>query len=759
MNPTADPSAGHTSLRLVEHICIGSVVLIAGVILLAWMFPAFASFLPHGWDLMKVNTAIGMLLAAAGLWTVGAMPSLHTSASQALAAALSLLAVLILLEHLAGIRLHMDTWLAADAASPEPGLTSAQTAVGLLLLGLAILCTTRRAGVVSMVADALAFALVGFLLVLLAGYLYGASRLVGESSLIRVSPQTLVCFALLVCIAVSRRVVYGGFSPLLTQSRIGRVVLITAPLMIGLIYATGFFYIYVRQNAYLNRSDGVALSVSALSMVVLYVILLMATRINRLEQNVRGLLQKRSEAQLQESEQRYMEAVEQSISGFVVRRADGQLILVNEAYRKMTGYSREELLTLKARDLVVDQGVIERVQRLQAGESAHIETFLKRKDGSLLEVEYVTQHLKNGNFQSFLLDISYRKNIQKARDESERRYVELVDQALEGIMVRKPGGDIVFVNETFCRMLHYHRDELLHLNIRDIVHPDDAETVQQIQRLGHGGHLRLQKRMLRKDREVVYADVSAKRLRNGDIQTTVQDITEQHAAEERERIYTEELRQMSRRLSEAQETERRAIARELHDEVGQSLTATRINLRDLEQEAVGGPFAERLTAASSIIAELLSKVRQMSLDLHPSVLDDLGLAPALRWCVRTRITGSKLEVVLDMPEELPRFDGMAEITLFRVVQEALSNVLRHAEARHVTVKLRHASGRLDLSVKDDGRGFDTAAARRHAISGKSLGLLGMEERVRLAGGEIMFESVPGKGTELRVSLPASLRQE
>jgi two-component system sensor histidine kinase UhpB len=208
---------------------------------------------------------------------------------------------------------------------------------------------------------------------------------------------------------------------------------------------------------------------------------------------------------------------------------------------------------------------------------------------------------------------------------------------------------------------------------------------------------------------------------------------------------------------EAQETERRAIARDLHDEVGQSLTATRINLRDLEVEAKEGPFAKRLTDASNIISELLGKVRQMSLDLHPSVLDDLGLGPALSWCVRTRTTGSNLQVTLDVPGGLPRFADMAEITLFRIFQEALSNALRHSQAKHLQARIRHADGQLFMTVKDDGRGFDADAARRTALSGKSLGLLGMQERARLAGGELTLTSAPGRGTEVNVSLPAQER--
>ena len=139
------------------------------------------------------------------------------------------------------------------------------------------------------------------------------------------------------------------------------------------------------------------------------------------------------------------------------------------------------------------------------------------------------------------------------------------------------------------------------------------------------------------------------------------------------------------------------------------------------------------------------------------MLDDLGLVAALRWCVRTRTTGSNLQVTLDVPEELPRFDGMMEITLFRVFQEALSNVLKHAQASHLHVSLRYVPDSLDLTMKDDGIGFDAEAARRHALSGKSLGLLGMQERVRLAGGTISLESSPGKGSKIHVSVPGQGR--
>ena len=754
LSPTEPDTQLLQRLHVLERVCLSATAFIAIVILVGWLSPAFASLLPHGWDLMKVNTAIGMLLAAAGLWSSASMSSPYTSVSRVLAAVLSLLALLILLEHLTGMRLGMDTWLAADAASPNPGLPSVRTATGLLLLGLVIRCSVSRAGTLSMVADAISFALIGFMFVLLSGYLYGSASLAGESSLILVSPQTLICFVLLVFVVIVRRVAYGGFSALFKQSKVGRVVLITAPLVIALIYTTGFFYIFVRQRDYLSRTDGVALSVAALSMVVLYVMVMMATRINRLEQSVRDLLLGHSRTELQESERRYTELVEQSISGFVVRRPDGQLLLVNEAYRRMTGYGLEELLTLKARDMVDDTAVLDKVARLQPGESTRIETLLKRKDGSLLEVQYVTQRLRNGNLQSVLLDISDRKRAEKARAESEQRYAELVDQALEGITVRTPTGEFLFVNDAFCSMLGYAHAELLRMSITDVVHPEDVETIKQVQRLNSGGNLRLEKRMRRKDGRIVHVQVSARRLHDGNFQSTVQDVSERKEAELRSQIYMEELRQMSQRLLEAQETERRVIARELHDEIGQALTATRMNLRDLEQQASGSPLAQRAADASGIVAQLLQQVRQLSLDLHPTVLDDLGLAASLRWLARTRAGGGQLNMVLELQEDLPRFTSAVEHTAFRVFQEALSNVLRHSGARNLSVKLASQGDRLQLEVRDDGHGFDPEAARTHALAGASLGVIGMQERARLADGHIVIESSPGQGTLVRVSLPA-----
>jgi len=447
----------------------------------------------------------------------------------------------------------------------------------------------------------------------------------------------------------------------------------------------------------------------------------------------------------------------------------GLIALVNSQTERLFGYKRTELLGQTIEMLVparfrgphpgLRDGYLHDPEERTMG--AGRELFGLRKDGSEVPVEIGLNPINIADRRFVLasiIDITQRKLAETAYQSSERRYAELVEQALEGIMVRKPTGKIIFANHMLCSMLGYSRAEFLCMSIWDIVVPEDADTIEQVQQLNKGGSLRLEKRMRHKDDRSVHVEVSARRLSDGNLQSTIQDVSERKQAEERAGVYMEELRFMSRRLLEAHENERRAIARELHDEVGQALTATNIKLQELARQAGTGPMAANAADAAAIVSQLLQQVRQLSLNLHPSVLDDLGLAAAFRWCVRTRAAHDGIEIVLDVPEDIPRFPTLIENTLFRVFQESLSNVLRHAQAKHLTVSLRYEDGSLKLLVQDDGRGFDPDTARTHAMMGTSLGVIGMQERMRLAGGKIVIESKPGAGTQIRVTLSASPRE-
>jgi signal transduction histidine kinase/HAMP domain-containing protein len=221
----------------------------------------------------------------------------------------------------------------------------------------------------------------------------------------------------------------------------------------------------------------------------------------------------------------------------------------------------------------------------------------------------------------------------------------------------------------------------------------------------------------------------------------------------------EQLQALSRRLLSAQEAERRRIARELHDEIGQVLTAVKMNLRAAQFHLAGSALASDLEESIAAVERTLQQVRDLSLDLHPSLLDDLGLVPALRWLVARQAQQAGLSVQFAADPLDHRLSPDLEITCFRLVQEALTNVVRHAHAHQVYVELRHGDDEMQLTVRDDGVGFDVQPVLESAMRGASLGLLGMRERVLLAGGQIDIASAPGRGTEIRVRFPMDGREE
>lgn len=222
---------------------------------------------------------------------------------------------------------------------------------------------------------------------------------------------------------------------------------------------------------------------------------------------------------------------------------------------------------------------------------------------------------------------------------------------------------------------------------------------------------------------------------------------------EKERTRTEdaerELRLLSQKLVRAQEEERRHIARELHDEVGQMLTALKVELGNLDRlrNARDEDYRRHLDDAKQLAAQTLVSVRTMASGLRPSVLDDLGLGPALQWQARefSRHTGVPVEVsVQDLPPDLP---DVHRTCIYRVVQEALTNCARHSEAAHIEINVHREDGILVLSVSDNGRGLPYGGG----VAG--LGLRGMEERVRELGGRFSIDSHPGDGTTVKASIP------
>ena len=209
---------------------------------------------------------------------------------------------------------------------------------------------------------------------------------------------------------------------------------------------------------------------------------------------------------------------------------------------------------------------------------------------------------------------------------------------------------------------------------------------------------------------------------------------------------------LSRRLLRIQEAERRQLALDLHDQLGQVLTGIRLNLQQAQRESRQAKAGKRLTEAIGMLDSALNQVRQWSFDLRPPLLDDLGLASALRWYLDRQVRGFVIPH-LKTPRSEKRLPSEVETTCFRLAQEALTNVVRHAKAKNVWIELRQNSREAQLELRDDGLGFDVAAAQNRAVTGASLGLLGMQERVRLCQGKLEIISSPGCGTKVLATIP------
>ncbi len=216
--------------------------------------------------------------------------------------------------------------------------------------------------------------------------------------------------------------------------------------------------------------------------------------------------------------------------------------------------------------------------------------------------------------------------------------------------------------------------------------------------------------------------------------------------------YNEQMQQLPRQILRAQEEERQRLARELHDEAAQALTSLLVHLRLLERAYEPQKAQAQVQALRELTAQALEEVRRVALDLRPTILDDLGLGPALEWRVDEFTAASGIEATIQVDGLGQRLPRDIELAFYRIGQESLSNIARHAQAQHVAVSLRRINGHLSLEVVDDGVGFDPAGVKpTHTPRG--LGLLGMRERMAMVNGHLMIESQPGQGTRIVAEAP------
>jgi two-component system sensor histidine kinase UhpB len=223
----------------------------------------------------------------------------------------------------------------------------------------------------------------------------------------------------------------------------------------------------------------------------------------------------------------------------------------------------------------------------------------------------------------------------------------------------------------------------------------------------------------------------------------------------------QQLRALSERVIYAQEEERKRIARSLHDDTGQSLTMLIVNLEKLydEMPETDHEIQQRIKIARDLAADILKELRKIIYGLRPSILDDLGLIPAIRWYARSNFENAGIEVIIDTREDNITLPPNLTTALFRITQEAVTNILRHSGARSVLLSIHQDQKGVYLSIKDDGHGFDAKQLQNNSIKYDKWGLVGIQERVELVGGEFNINTKPGSGTSLDVFVPYQLVEE
>lgn len=472
-----------------------------------------------------------------------------------------------------------------------------------------------------------------------------------------------------------------------------------------------------------------------------------------------------AEWRLLEERQFVLHALDVLPGVFYVFDAEGKFLRWNRQMEEATGYSMQEMREITAADIVPpDRRIRHRksVQEILHGASMQGETVLYTKDARQLPYYYVAHNFMWRGHLCVVgmgVDISAQKQVEDKLHEEQALLTNAINSLPGLFTLCTDKGEFLRWNQHLEQVSGYTAEQLRQLNPLDLIAPEQRQLMaERVAEVFAHGQANVEADLLCHDGRRIPYYFTGRRLELSGrpcVAGVALDISARRETEQRIQVYLQKLQQLPPQILQAQEEERRRLAGELHDEMGQNLLTMLLQLRELETRAPRTQLAA-IRKISTLAAELSEQVRSLSLDLRPAMLDDLGLAATLRWYVRERVEVSGLQVKLEINPSLPRMPAIIENTCFRVLQAALTNVMKHAEAHNAHIQLTVKNGAVHLSVQDDGHGFDVEAAQQRALAGKSFGLLGMQERVRFAGGEFELHSTVGRGTRIEVSLPVAL---
>jgi len=449
---------------------------------------------------------------------------------------------------------------------------------------------------------------------------------------------------------------------------------------------------------------------------------------------------------------------------------DRTILYSSPASERIIGYPADELVGRRLDDLVhsEDLATVVTTFALQqdASEPTSVTHRLRNADGEWVWLETDVAAIRAprsstvAEYHCSSRDVSKYKKIERAIENVAREWRQTFDSAKDVIVMLNHELRVIRANRAATELFALPFQGILGKNLEELLGAEGQSSVFDMSRLQDSPSHREEEILLAERNAWVRCSLDPTFDEGGELTGCVvfiSDVSERKRAEHKLRASLEQLRELSSHLQSVREEERARIAREVHDELGHALTALKMEVSWLEHHRgeSGDSVSERTRSMSNLLDRTIATVRRIATELRPSVLDDLGLVAAIEWQAADFGERTGIATELSTPEGAVEIDRDRSSAVFRIFQEALTNVARHAEAERVSVSLAADEHRLLLRISDDGRGFD-----RHKVEGgRSFGLLGMRERALLLGGTVEISSPGNGGTEVRLEMPIEERKD
>ena len=451
------------------------------------------------------------------------------------------------------------------------------------------------------------------------------------------------------------------------------------------------------------------------------------------------------------------------INTIVVFTLGGVIKTVNKATYDLLGYQEDELIgrsvnMIFSEKFFESKGLYEVIKK---GFVSNVENTYISKDGRKIPVLFSGSIMRDnhGKIQGIVCvaqDISKLKIAEEALRESEERFKSAFEYAAIGMAITALDGTFLRVNNMLCQMVGYTEKELLKKKFKDITHPDNLkENLNLVDQMleKKTKHFHMEKKYLHKEGHIVWVLVNASVVRNLNeiplyFVAEIQDITERKQAEIA-------LAQFSKKLVESQEKERKRIASEIHDGLGQNMITIISGIRKcLKSLPNGGKVKDTLSRISLISQQSIDEIREIISNLHPHQLDQLGLKGAIESIINQATQSSEIKFYLDIQDIEDLLPKDVEIHLYRILQEALNNIIKHSGATKSNIFIGKTENFMNINIIDNGKGF---VFNTHELNNTGIGLPGISERVKILDGNFKIDSLPGIGTILKIKVPVTKR--